>query len=52
MNGDNSGDNDNAVGGDVDVSPNWAVVSSPYNIDQLPEPASTRSTHRHTMSGT
>ena len=39
LNGDYSGDNDNAVGGDVDVSPNWAVVSSPYNIDQLPEPA-------------
>jgi hypothetical protein len=36
---DYSGDGDNAVGGDVDLSPNWAVVSSPYNIDQLPEPA-------------
>jgi hypothetical protein len=37
--GDYSGDNDNSVGGDVDVAPNWAVVSSPYNIDQLPAPA-------------
>jgi hypothetical protein len=37
--GDNSGDNDNSVGGDIDLSPNWAVVASPYNADQLPEPA-------------
>ncbi len=37
--GDYSGDGDNAVGGDVDISPNWAVVASPYNMDQLPAPA-------------
>ncbi|HUQ09414.1 MAG TPA: family 16 glycoside hydrolase [Steroidobacteraceae bacterium] len=37
--GDYSGDNDNSVGGDVAISPNWAAVSSPYNIDQLSEPA-------------
>ena len=37
--GDYSGDGDNAVGGDVDISPNWAVVTSPYNQDQLPAPA-------------
>ena len=34
-----SGDGDAAVGGPVDISPNWAVVASPYNIDDLPEPA-------------
>src|SRR6187402_396537 len=39
LSGDYSGDNDNAVGADVDISPNWAAVSSPYNIDQLPDPA-------------
>jgi hypothetical protein len=39
LNGDYSGDNDNSVGGDIDVAPNWAVVSSPYNIDDLPAPA-------------
>jgi hypothetical protein len=37
--GDNSGDGDNSVGGDVDISPNWALVSSPYNWDDLPAPA-------------
>ena len=37
--GDYSGDDDNSVGGDVDISPNWAVVASPYNLDQLPAPA-------------
>ena len=37
--GDYSGDNDNAVGGPVDISPNWAVVASPYNVDDLPAPA-------------
>ena len=37
--GDDSGDGDNAVGGPVDISPNWAVVGSPYNMDQLPAPA-------------
>jgi hypothetical protein len=37
--GDYSGDNDNAVGGPVDISPNWAAVASPYNVDQLPAPA-------------
>jgi len=36
---DYSGDNDNAVGGPVDISPNWAVVASPYNVDDLPAPA-------------
>lgn len=39
LSGDYSGDNDNSVGGDVDISPNWAVVSSPYNVDDLPAPA-------------
>jgi hypothetical protein len=37
--GDYSGDGDNSVGGAVDISPNWAVVSSPYNDDQLSAPA-------------
>jgi hypothetical protein len=37
--GDYSGDNDNAVGGDVDISPNWAVVSTPYTLEELPTPA-------------
>jgi len=36
---DYSGDDDNAVGGPVDISPNWAVVASPYNLDDLPAPA-------------
>ena len=39
LNADYSGDNDNSVGGDIDISPNWAVVASPYNIDELPAPA-------------
>jgi hypothetical protein len=39
LNGDYSGDGDNSRGGDVDISPNWAVVSSPYNWDDLPAPA-------------
>ncbi len=39
LNADYSGDNDNARGGPVDISPNWAVVDSPYNVDQLPAPA-------------
>jgi len=39
LNADYSGDNDNSVGGSVDISPNWAIVSSPYNIDGLPAPA-------------
>ena len=46
--GDYSGDGDNAVGGDVDISPNWAVVASPYNLDGLPEPA----THVFQRTGT
>ena len=46
--GDYSGDDDNSVGGDVDISPNWAVVASPYNIDQLPAPA----THVFQRTGT
>ena len=33
LSGDYSGDDDNSVGGDVDLSPNWAVVASPYNDD-------------------
>ena len=37
--GDHSGDGDNSVGGDVDISPNWAVVASAYNMDDLPAPA-------------
>ena len=48
LNGDYSGDGDNAVGGDVDISPNWAVVASPYNIDDLPAPA----THVFQRTGT
>jgi hypothetical protein len=36
---ESSGDGDNSVGGDVDISPNWAAVSSPYNFDELPAPA-------------
>ena len=36
---DYSGDNDNSVGGPVDISPNWVVVASPYNVDDLPAPA-------------
>jgi hypothetical protein len=39
LHGDYSGDSDNAVGGPVDLSPNWAVVADPYNADQLPAPA-------------
>ena len=39
LSGDYSGDNDNSVGGDIDLSPNWAVVASPYNDGQLPAPA-------------
>ena len=46
--GDDSGDGDNAVGGDVDISPNWAVVASPYNWDDLPAPA----THVFQRTGT
>jgi hypothetical protein len=48
LNGDYSGDGDNSVGGDVDISPNWAVVASPYNIDDLPAPA----THVFQRTGT
>jgi hypothetical protein len=48
LNADHSGDNDNAVGSDVDISPNWAVVQSPYNIDDLPAPA----THVFQRTGT
>ena len=48
LHGDNSGDGDNAVGGDVDISPNWAVVASPYNMDQQPAPA----THVFQRTGT
>ena len=36
---DYSGDNDNAVGGPVDISPNWAVVASPYTVQDLAAPA-------------
>jgi hypothetical protein len=36
---ESSGDNDNARGADIDLSPNWAVVASPYNSEQLPAPA-------------
>jgi hypothetical protein len=36
---DYSGDGDNARGGDVDISPNWVAVASPYNVDELPAPA-------------
>ena len=39
LSGDYSGDSDNAVGGDVDISPNWAAVADPYNDDGLPAPA-------------
>ncbi len=39
LSGDYSGDGDNSVGGDIDLSPNWAVVASPYNDGQLPAPA-------------
>jgi hypothetical protein len=39
LNGDYSGDGDNSVGGDVAIAPNWAVVASPYNWDDLPAPA-------------
>ena len=39
LSGDYSGDGDSAVGGPVDISPNWAVVASPYNVDDLPAPA-------------
>lgn len=39
LTGDYSGEGDNSVGGDVALSPNWAVVSSPYNFDELPAPA-------------
>src|SRR6187431_1124766 len=46
--GDYSGDGDNAVGGYVDISPNWAVVASPYNTDDLPAPA----THVFQRTGT
>jgi hypothetical protein len=34
-----SGDDDNSRGGEVDISPNWAVLDSPYNIEELPAPA-------------
>ena len=34
LHGDDSGDNDNSVGGHVDISPNWAVVARPYNVDR------------------
>lgn len=37
--GDDSGDGDNSVGGDIDLSANWAVVSSQYNWNDLPAPA-------------
>ncbi len=37
--GDYNGDSDNAVGGPVDISANWAAVASPYNSDDLPSPA-------------
>ena len=39
LRGDSSGDGDNSRGGDIDLSPNWAVVASPYNSDQFPDPA-------------
>ena len=39
LHGDYSGDSDNAVGGPVDISPNWAAVADPYNYDSLPAPA-------------
>jgi hypothetical protein len=39
LSGDYSGDGDNSVGGDIDLSPNWAAVASPYNVDDLPAPA-------------
>lgn len=39
LTGDCSGDGDQAVGGQVDISSNWAVVASPYNWDDLPAPA-------------
>lgn len=39
LKGDASGDGDGAVGGPVDIAPNWAAVASPYNWDDLPAPA-------------
>ncbi len=48
LNADFSGDNDNSRGGPVDISPNWAVVASPYNANDLPAPA----THVFQRTGT